>query len=97
MDKNFLVPVGGAVVLGQQPLIKSLASLYPGRASIAPILDLFITLLQMGKTTLTQLLTTRKELFQYSLTQFNTFSSQINEQVLDTHQTNRISIALTLN
>lgn len=49
-DKNFMVPVGGSIIYGNdKKLIKSISELYPGRASAAPILDLFITLLSMGK------------------------------------------------
>lgn len=45
-----MVPVGGSIIYGNdKKLIKSISELYPGRASAAPILDLFITLLSMGK------------------------------------------------
>ena len=37
--------------------------MYPGRASAAPIIDLFITLLGMGETTFKRLLKERKENF----------------------------------
>lgn len=41
-----MVPVGGAIIYGNdKKLIKAVSELYPGRASAAPILDLFITLL----------------------------------------------------
>lgn len=49
-DKNFMVPVGGAVVLSPSPkFIDAVSNSYPGRASMTPILDLFITLLSMGQ------------------------------------------------
>lgn len=58
-----MVPVGGAIIFsplkkekGKISLIKSISELYPGRASVAPILDLFITLLSMGKKGLLNLL-----------------------------------------
>jgi O-phospho-L-seryl-tRNASec:L-selenocysteinyl-tRNA synthase len=45
-----MVPVGGALIYGNnKKLIKSVGEMYPGRASAAPILDLFITLLSLGK------------------------------------------------
>jgi O-phospho-L-seryl-tRNASec:L-selenocysteinyl-tRNA synthase len=48
-DKNYLVPVGGAVIAGQDPkTIAAIGQAYPGRAASAPIHDLFITLLSMG-------------------------------------------------
>lgn len=61
-DKNFLVPVGGAIVESTDGgFLKSLSSMYPGRASMAPILDLFITLVSMGENGYRKLLTNRKE------------------------------------
>lgn len=60
-DKNFLVPVGGAIVASPSPaVIDAVARSYPGRASMSPILDLFITLLQMGVGGLLGLLAERK-------------------------------------
>eukprot|EP01031_Cornospumella_fuschlensis_P022274 gene22274-27237_t len=59
-DKNFLVPVGGAVVASTSPsFLKALSSSYPGRASAAPILDLFITFLSMGESGYKDLLRSR--------------------------------------
>ena len=56
MDKNFMVPVGGSIIIGSSAeLVDSIASLYPGRASISPIMDLFITLLSMGVENFKQL------------------------------------------
>lgn len=48
-DKNFMVPVGGTILVSpSKTLIHSIASFYPGRATISPSMDLFITLLSMG-------------------------------------------------
>lgn len=48
-DKNFLVPVGGAIVAGPNSvLVDKVSAIYPGRASMSPLLDLFITLLSLG-------------------------------------------------
>ena len=48
--KNFLVPVGGSIVLTyDSQLFDKLSHAYPGRASITPTMDIFITLLSMGK------------------------------------------------
>lgn len=44
------MPVGGAIVASTSlPFLQALSSSYPGRASAAPILDLFITFLSMGE------------------------------------------------
>ena len=94
-DKNFLVPVGGAIIASQDKhLLGIINSLYPGRASISPCLDLFITLLSMGESGYLNMLKQRKELL-------NTFSSQLaeiaqkhGERLLITKE-NTISFAIT--
>eukprot|EP00019_Armaparvus_languidus_P008489 CAMPEP_0168599068 /NCGR_PEP_ID=MMETSP0420-20121227/11832_1 /TAXON_ID=498008 /ORGANISM="Pessonella sp." /LENGTH=144 /DNA_ID=CAMNT_0008636625 /DNA_START=516 /DNA_END=947 /DNA_ORIENTATION=+ len=49
-DKNFMVPVGGAIIYGQnKQFIESISKSYAGRASGAPCLDLFVTLLHLGE------------------------------------------------
>jgi len=72
-DKNFLVPVGGAIVAGPNAqLVDKVSSLYPGRASMSPVLDLFMTLLSLGAAGWRGLLQERKknaEWFQERLTQ----------------------------
>lgn len=53
LDKNFLVPVGGAIVASSSAeFVASVSRLYPGRASITPTLDFFITMLQMVRSLL---------------------------------------------
>ena len=50
-DKNFMVPVGGAIIAGQnKDVIEAIGQAYPGRASAAPLMDVFITLLSLGST-----------------------------------------------
>jgi O-phospho-L-seryl-tRNASec:L-selenocysteinyl-tRNA synthase len=45
-----MVPVGGSIVYSyDKKLLKNVSEMYPGRASLSPILDLFITLLSLGK------------------------------------------------
>jgi len=61
-DKNFLVPVGGAIVAAPDAkLVDKVSGLYPGRASMSPLLDLFITLLSLGSTGWKKLLQERKD------------------------------------
>lgn len=48
LDKNFLMPVGGALVCSpSKEVVAQIATFYPGRASNAPALDFFVTMLQM--------------------------------------------------
>jgi O-phospho-L-seryl-tRNASec:L-selenocysteinyl-tRNA synthase len=71
-----MVPVGGSIVYSPQPpkskkvgqevgIVHKINNFYPGRASGAPIVDLFITMLQMGEQTFLDLLKQRKENFTY--------------------------------
>jgi len=56
-----MVPVGGVIIASPNPtVIDSISKTYPGRASGSPILDLFVTLLQMGTTNYITLLRERK-------------------------------------
>jgi O-phospho-L-seryl-tRNASec:L-selenocysteinyl-tRNA synthase len=48
--------VGGGIVASPEiSMVSKVGKFYPGRASIGPILDLFITLLSMGKVQLLNL------------------------------------------
>ena len=95
-DKNFMVPVGGAIVFSQEKkLIKSISELYPGRASAAPILDLFVTLLAMGKNGLVKLLEERKENAKIFKEKLKEIANKYGERVLETPN-NTISFGVTL-
>lgn len=50
-DKNFMVPVGGSIIYSpkKKNLVDKINKFYPGRASGAPVVDLFITFLEMGE------------------------------------------------
>lgn len=61
-----MVPVGGALIYGNdKKLLKLVSELYPGRASAGPVLDLFVTLLSMGRNGFERLLKERKENYEY--------------------------------
>jgi len=52
-----MVPVGGSIIYSpvlnkKENFIEVINNLYPGRASGAPIIDLFITFLEMGEINL---------------------------------------------
>lgn len=54
--RSLQVPVGGAILAGgkvekgEDSLVDVVNKAYPGRASMAPLLDMLITLLSMGDT-----------------------------------------------
>ena len=96
-DKNFMVPVGGAIVLSpNESVVKSIGKVYPGRASSAPVQDLFITLVSMGLNGYKELLENRMKL----ITKFQEGLSQIcdryGERLLQC-PSNSISFGMTLN
>lgn len=57
-----MVPVGGSIVYSpkKKDIVDKVNKMYPGRASGAPITDLFITELSMGEKTFKHLLSQRK-------------------------------------
>lgn len=95
-DKNFMVPVSGCIVAGfDSAKIDEIADTYAGRASVAPALNLFITLLFMGKQDYLRLVKERKELFLYMKEKLMGLAEKHKERVLLT-KNNPISIAFTL-
>ena len=93
-DKNFLVPVGGAIICSPcESNVKEIAQMYPGRASVSPLLDLMISLLSMGSQKYKQLVEERESNFHYMRSQLEEIP---NVKVLDTPE-NDISIAINLN
>jgi O-phospho-L-seryl-tRNASec:L-selenocysteinyl-tRNA synthase len=95
-DKNFCVPVGGAVV--GSPCAATLAAvseMYPGRASLAPIADLFVTLLGMGLDGFRALLAQRRAAFSALAEALAAEAAAVGERVLRTPH-NPISLAVTL-
>ena len=96
-DKNFMVPVGGAVIAGfDSEFINLISSTYPGRGSAGPSLDLIITLLHFGRNRFKQMLSDRKQTFIYLKEQLNRIAVRFGEKVLDTKD-NTISIGMTVN
>ncbi|KAJ6634831.1 O-phosphoseryl-tRNA(Sec) selenium transferase [Pseudolycoriella hygida] len=94
-DKNLMVPVGGAIVAGKEEWIEKVAKQYAGRASSSQTLDVFMTLLSLGKNGYLDLVESRKSIFQYmkeTLTSWDRYGIS----VIATKE-NPISIALELN
>lgn len=95
-DKNFLVPVGGAIVISpREAVIRAVSKVYAGRASSAPILDLFITLLSMGLTGYKKLLQDRQELVKEFETRMQQVANSHGERLLSCPK-NTISFGITL-
>lgn len=66
LDKNFMVPVGGAIIFGPNPeLIERIGKRYAGRAGISHVIDIFITLLGMGRKGILKMKADRMKCFEY--------------------------------
>lgn len=95
-DKNMLVPVGGALVYSpSHDSIDIVRKNYPGRASMSPILDVFITLLSMGKLKIRDYLKRREECYEYLHTRLAEVAEQFGQRLLNIPH-NPISLAVTL-
>lgn len=95
-DKNFMVPVGGAIISSCSPdVLTPISQTYPGRATSSPVIDLFITLLSMGQSGYSQLLEDRKKVYEYFKSQLKILASSFGEHIVETPG-NQISIAMTL-
>lgn len=83
-DKNFLVPVGGAVIASTNPeLVDMVGRLYAGRASASPIIDLFITALHLGRNGMKQLWKERQEVWEYMVLRMRDFAGKRREILVE--------------
>ncbi len=95
-DKNFMTPVGGAVLLAQDAkFIDGVSSTYAGRASASPIVDLLATLLWLGKAGWMRALAARKQQAKDMAHALAQLAEQHGERVLQSKH-NPISMAMTL-
>ena len=101
-DKNFLVPVGGAILVAPKSrdkdkvdVVSLVNAAYPGRASADPIIDVFATLLGLGRDGWTALLAEREALVPYFASVLENVAERHGERVLKTPD-NPISFGVTL-
>lgn len=91
-----MVPVGGAVISSPtEGFIKAASAMYPGRASMTPVLDVFITLLSMGEEGYVDLLRERVRLLEVLRSRLAAIADKYGERVLPSPG-NFISIGLSL-
>lgn len=96
LDKNFLVPVGGAIIAGfDESFVQEISKMYPGRASASPSLDVLITLLTLGVSGYKKYLSERKEIYSFLAEQLKSLASAHGERLLHTPH-NPISLAMSL-
>ena len=94
-DKNFMVPVGGAVIVAEASFLERISKTYPGRASIIPVMDVLITLLGMGREGWKRSLDEREALYTSMRAMLQQVADEEGERLLETHD-NPISMAMTL-
>ncbi|KAI1732747.1 o-phosphoseryl-tRNA(Sec) selenium transferase, sepSecS domain-containing protein [Ditylenchus destructor] len=95
-DKNFQVPVGGAIIATfKLSTLKAVANIYPGRASAVPVRDLLLTLLHLGKSGIKETIQTREKLFHVLREKMESLANKLNERIIEAPN-NLISIAMTL-
>jgi O-phospho-L-seryl-tRNASec:L-selenocysteinyl-tRNA synthase len=95
-DKNFMVPIGGSIIYSSnEGIINKVKKNYPGRASLSPVLDLFITLLDMGKNKYKLFIHERKEKYKKLKEKMQTIALKYNERILE-NPNNKISLAISL-
>lgn len=96
LDKNFMVPVGGAIIAGfDESFVQEISKMYPGRASASPSLDVLITLLTLGANGYKKYLSERKEIYSFLSEELKSLASQHGERLLHTPH-NPISLAMSL-
>jgi len=93
-DKNFLVPVGGAVIAAPKAaLVDKVSQMYPGRASMSPLLDVFITLVGLGASGWKKLREDRKTVMTWFQPALKAVVEKHDLRLLDAPQ-NKISLAV---
>lgn len=96
-DKNFLLPINGGIIFSSnQKIMTELKKTYPGRTPVNVYLDLFITLLELGKNKIMTLREERVKNFNWINEQVQNICSKYNLKLIKTTK-NKISIAINLN
>jgi len=95
-DKNFMVPVGGSLVYSpNSQMMEKIKNNYPGRASLSPLMDIFITLLEMGKNKFKFLIQDRKNKYTIFKEDMKKFAAEFDEKIIE-NPNNKISLCMSL-
>jgi O-phospho-L-seryl-tRNASec:L-selenocysteinyl-tRNA synthase len=95
-DKNFLTPVGGAVIASPfKENITKISQTYAGRASATPVVNFLISMLSLGISGYQKLIQEQKKNRIILETELRKIAEKINERILDIY--NPIAVALSLN
>ncbi len=94
-DKNFLTPVGGAIVASpNQEFFDAVAGIYAGRATAAPIAQFLAAVLSMGLRGYEELRTQQEENRKFLESSLKEVAEKHSQRILNVY--NPVSVAMTL-
>ncbi len=94
-DKNFLTPVGGALIASpHEETIEKISRAYPGRASASPVVNFLISILSLGIEGYNKLIKKQQKNRKLLEDLLYNFAKKINERVLDIF--NPVAVAMSL-
>jgi len=94
-DKNFLTPVGGALIASPvEEKIHIISNAYPGRASSSPIVNFLVSILSLGYKGYDKLIKTQQENRKLLEEELGKVAEVLNERLLNI--SNPVAVALTL-
>jgi O-phospho-L-seryl-tRNASec:L-selenocysteinyl-tRNA synthase len=95
-DKNFLTPVGGAVIASpSKSNITKISQAYAGRASATPVVNFLVSMLSLGINGYQQLIKEQQKNRRFLETKLREIAKKINERILEVF--NPVAVALSLN
>ncbi len=94
-DKNFLTPIGGAVISSpHKEIINKISQAYAGRASATPIVNFLISMLSLGINGYKKLMAEQKENRHLLEEKMKDFAKKIGERILNIF--NPVAVAMSL-
>jgi len=94
-DKNFLTPVGGALIASPtEEIINKISQAYTGRASATPVVNFMISMLSLGISGYQKLIEEQQQNRKILEEKLLEVAIKINERLLDVH--NPVAVALSL-
>ena len=94
-DKNFLTPVGGAVIASPvKETITKISQAYAGRASATPVVNFLISMLSLGISGYQKLLKEQQHNREILEKKLREIAKKLNERILDVY--NPVAVALSL-
>ncbi|MFX1427953.1 MAG: O-phosphoseryl-tRNA(Sec) selenium transferase [Promethearchaeota archaeon] len=94
-DKNFLTPVGGALIASPiKENITKISQTYAGRASATPVVNFLISMLSLGIIGYQKLIEEQQQNRKLLEEKLSVIATNLNEKILDIH--NPVAVALSL-